>query len=58
MLAKSAPSLFMPANPEVDDVYKPEDLLPVVDETDTVKAADLTVDVPAGKFHSVIRVED
>ena len=54
----SAPSLFMPANPEVDEVYKPEDLLPVVDETDTVKAADLTVQVPAGKFHSVIRVEE
>lgn len=51
-----SPNVFMPANPEVDDVFKPEDLVPVVDETDTVKDVDLTVQVPAGKFHNAIRV--
>jgi hypothetical protein len=42
----AAPNVFMPANPEVDDVFKPEDTLPVVDETDTVKDVGLTVQDP------------
>jgi hypothetical protein len=28
------PGLFMPANPELGDMFKPEDLFPIVDETD------------------------
>ena len=27
------PTVFMPANPEVGDVFKPEDLIPILDET-------------------------
>lgn len=50
------PALFMPANPEVDDVFKPEDLPPIVDETDTVKDVGLTVSTLAGKFHDAIRI--
>jgi hypothetical protein len=51
-----APAIFMPANPEEGDVFKPEDLPPIVDETDTVKDVDLTVQTPAGKFHNAIRI--
>jgi len=54
----AAPNVFMPANPEVGDVFKPEDTAGVVDETDTVKAVGLTVQVPAGKFHGAIRIEE
>jgi len=54
----AGPNIFMPATPEVGDVFKPEDLAPVVDETDTVKDVDLTVQVPAGKFHSAIRITE
>ena len=52
----AAPNVFMPANPEVDDVFKPEDTLPVVDETDTVKDVGLTVQTPAGKFPNAIKI--
>src|SRR5690242_4306376 len=45
-----APGLFMPANPEVDDTFKPEDLAPVVDETDVIQDTDVKVKVPAGKL--------
>jgi hypothetical protein len=51
-----APTIFMPANPEVGDVFKPEDLPPVVDESDEVKDVDLTVQTPAGKFRNAIRI--
>jgi len=52
----AAPNVFMPANPEVDDVFKPEDTLPVVDETDTVKDVGLTVQTPAGQFQDAIKI--
>lgn len=51
-----APNVFMPANPEMGDVFKPEDLAPVVDESDEVKDVGLTVQSPAGKFHNAIRI--
>jgi len=53
-----APGLFMPANPEVDDSFKPENLAPVVDETDTILATDVKVKVPAGKLEGCIKVEE
>ena len=46
----------MVANPVVGDTFKPEDLLPVVDETVTVKAVGQKVTVPAGKFTGAIQV--
>ena len=52
----STPGQFMPGVPNVGDVFKPEDLFPVVDETDTVKQVGQTVRVPAGRFVSAIRV--
>jgi hypothetical protein len=52
----STPGLFMPASPAVGDTFKPEDLLPVVDETDTVKAVGKAVGVPAGRFANAIQV--
>jgi hypothetical protein len=46
----------MPGAPNVGDVFKPEDLFPVVDETGTVKQVGLRVRVRAGRFTSAIRV--
>jgi hypothetical protein len=40
------------------DVYKPEDLFPIVDETDTVDATGLSLRTPAGRFDDVIRVTE
>jgi hypothetical protein len=50
------PTLFMPANPEAGDVFKQEDLAPVVDETDTVVATDQMVNTIGGRFTGAIRV--
>ena len=52
----AAPTVFMPPDPEVGDTFKPEDLLPIVDETDEVVAAGVRVTVPAGRFDGAIRV--
>lgn len=54
----SAPALFMPANPEVGDVYKPEDLFPFVDESDEVKHTNVKIIVPGGKFKHCIKVKE
>jgi hypothetical protein len=48
----------MPANPELGDVYKPENLLPIVDETDEVIATDKRVLVPAGRYDGAIEVKE
>jgi hypothetical protein len=50
------PTVFMPANPQVGDVFKQEDLLPIVDETDTVQRVGLAFTVPAGKYTNAIQV--
>ncbi len=52
------PAVFMPANPELGDVFKPEDLFPIVDETAEVVGVDLDVLVPAGKYDGAIEVEE
>ena len=52
------PAVFMPANPELGDVFKPEDLFPIVDETAEVVGVDLDVLVPAGKYKGAIAVEE
>ena len=52
------PTVFMPANPELGDVFKPEDLFPIVDETAEVVGVDLDVLVPAGKYKGAIAVEE
>jgi len=50
------PFVFMPAKPEKGDVFKPEDLLPVVDETAQVVGTHLTRGVPAGQYRDVIQL--
>jgi len=50
------PTIFMPANPEVGDIFKPEDLFPYVDETDEVIKVGKTVRVPAGLLTDCIRI--
>jgi hypothetical protein len=52
------PTVFMPANPEVGDVFKPEDLPGVVDETAEVVRVDVTVRVPAGRYEGTIKIEE
>jgi hypothetical protein len=51
-----APTVYMPASPAQGDVFKQEDLVPIVDETDTVKKVGLTVRVPAGSLPNCIQV--
>jgi hypothetical protein len=51
-----SPTVFMPANPAVGDVFKQEDLFPTVDETDTVRRTGLTIKAPAGSFGQSIQV--
>lgn len=52
------PTLFMPANPEKGDVFKPEDLFPIVDETAEVLRTNRTIIVPAGKYTDAIVVQE
>jgi hypothetical protein len=52
------PTVFMPANPEVGDVFKPEDLPPVVDETAEVVRVGVKVKVPAGSYEDAIVIEE
>ena len=52
------PAVFMPADPQVGDVFKPEDLFPIVDETAEVVAADVDVLVPAGKYDGAITIQE
>jgi hypothetical protein len=51
-----SPTLFMPANPEPGDTFKQEDLLPIVDETDTIRRVGETVSTPAGRMKDCLRV--
>ena len=52
------PGLFMPANPEVGDQFKPEDIYPLVDETVTVLKVGKRAKVQAGRFDGVIKVQE
>ena len=56
--AASDPAVFMPADPEVGDVFKPEDLFPIVDETAEVIRVQQKVIVPAGRFGDAIKVKE
>jgi hypothetical protein len=52
------PTVFMPANPQVGDVFKPEDLAGVVDETARVVRVGLNVKVPAGRYEDAIKIDE
>jgi len=52
------PGLFMPAHPEAGDVFKPEDLFPVVDESDEILKVEKTVVVPFGQFVDCLKIEE
>ena len=49
-------TVFMPANPELGDIFKQEDLPKVVDETDEVVGVGVTVTVEAGRFEDTIQI--
>ena len=50
--------MIMPANPQVGDVYRPENIPDLVFETVTVLEAGLTVDGPRGSVDGAIRTEE
>lgn len=50
------PTVFMPGNPEVGDRFKPQDVFPIVDETDEVKGVGISVTVPGGVFEDAIEI--
>jgi hypothetical protein len=52
------PTVFMPAHPEKHDVFKPEDELPIVDETAEVISVGKRVRVPAGRYRGAIIVKE
>ncbi len=52
------PAVFMPAEPEVGESFKPEDLFPIVDETATVVATNRRIAVPAGRFSNVLEIRE
>jgi len=52
------PAVFMPGNPERGDVFKPEDVFPIADETVTIVAVNQRVVVPAGRFRGALRVRE
>ena len=54
----TVPGLIMPANPEIGDSFKPEDLFPIVDETSVVTATGLTLQLPAGSFTGGIKLHE
>jgi hypothetical protein len=54
----AAPAMFMPANPEVGDVFRPEDLPDGSVEIDTIHRLGRKVTTPAGKFTGCIEVHE
>jgi len=52
------PAVFMPANPQVGQSWKPEDIFPIVDETTTAVALNRRVRVLAGSFEGVMQVRE
>lgn len=52
------PGMIMPADPQVGDVYRPENIPDLVFEEVTVKAVDQTVDGPTGPVIGAIRVQE
>jgi hypothetical protein len=51
-------AMIMPANPQVGDVYRPENIPGLVFEEVTVKSIGLTVDGPHGSVPGAIEVEE
>jgi len=52
------PTIYMPGNPEVGDVFFPEDLLPYVYESDEIVKVEKNVSVPGGHFEDCIVTEE
>jgi hypothetical protein len=52
------PAMIMPANPQVGDVWRPENACPVVFEEVTAIATDVTVDGPSGPVSGALMVRE
>ncbi len=53
-----APTIYMPANPEVGDVFFPEDTLPFVHERDQVKKTGKVVVARGTKYRDCMQIEE
>ena len=54
----ATPTVFMPADPGPGDSWRPEDFLPVADETDRVVRSGVPVEVRAGLFPGCLEVRE
>jgi len=52
------PGMIMPADPQVGDVYRPENIPDLVFEEVTVKAVDTTVEGPQGSLTGAITIQE
>ncbi len=52
------PGVYMPAQPEVGQVFEQERAPGVAEDQSTVLAVDQTIDTPAGEFSGCLHVED
>jgi hypothetical protein len=59
LAGKDGPAaMIMPANPQVGDVWRPENICELVFEEVTAKATGITVDGPPGPIHGAIVVQE
>ena len=54
----AVPAVFMPGNPELGDIFKPEDLFPIVDETGEIVQVGRTVSALSGIYRDTIVVKE
>ena len=54
----TTPAVFIPANPELGDIFKPEDLFPIVDETAKVVSVGERLRFGGQRFRDVIVLKE
>jgi hypothetical protein len=52
------PGMIMPADPQVDDIFHPENIPDLVFEEDIVRSVDATVEGPAGPIAGSLEIEE
>lgn len=58
VLTASVPAVYCLGDPEVGDVFKPEDVPGGPDETDLIQGTTKTVRVPAGRFTNCLQISE
>jgi hypothetical protein len=54
----SSPGVYMPNGPRRGETFKPEDLFPALDETDTIKKTNERLKVKGGLFSHVVKIQE